>query len=191
MLIRLSALSSCLVLLLADGTNAQLTHERSVAPAMVAQATPADNPYAGRCTWCTYRSYLNRPDILVGDDPQKAIGLIFGEGVVTFETPSGNTMHGTLDLGSDFLLDLSSTISNSATAPAVVSIVGTGRPGTSTEGWEYDYTGYFCLCLAEWHRPSASDRRDRHSRQAAQWNSSGSGGLIHCGEAELGRAAMA
>ena len=32
-----------------------------------------------------YRSYLNNPDP-VGDDPQKAVGNIFGEGVFSLAT---------------------------------------------------------------------------------------------------------
>jgi len=42
-------------------------------------------------------------------------------------------------------LDLSGTIQpGSAATPVAFAIVGLGRPGSQTEGWEYDYNG----CLA-------------------------------------------
>jgi hypothetical protein len=66
----------------------------------------------------TYRSYLNRADIIVGDDPDpavrnlaamfgqgstannaaKALSLVFGEGVMTFDPPSDNNVTGTFDM---------------------------------------------------------------------------------------------
>src|ERR1700688_1511570 len=57
----------------------------------------------------TYRSYNNTTG-LVGDDAAKALALIFGEGVFSFETPSSTTLKGTLDMGGGFVLDLQGAI---------------------------------------------------------------------------------
>ena len=74
----------------------------------------------------TYRSYANRADIIVNDDPEpavrnlaamfgegstannagKALSLIFGEGIMRFDPPSGNTVTGTFDMGGGCVLDL-------------------------------------------------------------------------------------
>ena len=87
----------------------------------------------------TYRSY-NNVTSLVGGDAAKALALIFGEGVLTFEAPSDATLNGTFDLGSGFALDLQGSIQAATPAsPLTVQIVGNGRVGTPTEGWEYDY----------------------------------------------------
>lgn len=118
---------------------------------------------AGR--W-TYRSYHNRADIIVGGnaDPAvkaldpifgqdkdgrsnagtassalKALNLIFGEGVITFDQPSGNNISGTLDIGNGFVLDLNGILQVSPAGDISVELVGTGRAGTPTDNWEYDY----------------------------------------------------
>jgi hypothetical protein len=76
-----------------------------------------------------YRSYLNTSD-------QRP----FGAGLFTFQTPSPTTLQGTLDMGSDLVLDLQGTIAPATDkSPLTVEIRGFGRAGTSTEGWEYDY----------------------------------------------------
>ncbi len=81
-------------------------------------------------TW-GYRSYLNTSD-------QRP----FGAGLFTFQTPSPTTLTGTLDMGSDLVLDLQGTITPAAgTCPVSVEIRGFGRKGTDTDGWEYDYHG--------------------------------------------------
>lgn len=107
----------------------------------------------------TYRSYLNRADIVVGDDPDpavrnlvaifgqgstvnnaaKALSLIFGEGVMTFDLPSGNNITGTFDMGGGYVLDLKGTMQTSASGDSSVELFGIGRTGTPTENWEYDY----------------------------------------------------
>lgn len=86
----------------------------------------------------TYRSYLNDP-ALVGDDPNKALAMIFGEGVFSFETPSPETLTGTLDMGGGYVLDLEGQVAASGGGPVVIAIDGYGRDGTPTAGWEYDY----------------------------------------------------
>jgi hypothetical protein len=51
------------------------------------------------------RSYLNNPDP-VGDDPQKAVGNIFGEGVFSLATSTKDSVTGTFDMGGGLVLDL-------------------------------------------------------------------------------------
>jgi hypothetical protein len=100
-----------------------------------ATASSAASPLAGR--W-TYRSYLNDP-ILVGDDANNALALIFAEAVFTFEIPTSSTLRGTIEWTGGGL-DLKGTVQPNGDGGApVVEIVGTGRVGTRTAGWEYDY----------------------------------------------------
>ena len=77
----------------------------------------------------TYRSYVNTPT-LVGDDPQAALALIFGE---------GDSFGGKLDMGSGYALDLEGEVLPGD--PQGFSIVGLGIDGTPTAGWRYDYHG--------------------------------------------------
>jgi len=86
----------------------------------------------------TYRSYRNTPE-LVGGDAQKALGLIFGEGVFTFEPGEGNSFSGEFDMGGGYALTLEGEILPGD--PEGFSIVGLGVDGTPTEGWGYDYHG--------------------------------------------------
>src|SRR5262249_35636817 len=109
----------------------------------------------------TYRSYLNRADILVGANPDpavqaldpiygqgnaatassalKALNLVFGEGTMNFDQPSGNNITGTFDMGGGFVLDLKGAIQTTASGDIAVELFGTGRSGTPTDNWEYDY----------------------------------------------------
>jgi hypothetical protein len=109
----------------------------------------------------TYRSYLNRADIMVGADPDPAVkaldpiygqgnagtasqavtalNLVFGEGVMSFDQPSGNNVTGTFDMGGGFVLDLKGTMQTTAAGDIAVELYGTGRPNTPTDNWEYDY----------------------------------------------------
>jgi hypothetical protein len=100
--------------------------------AQSASANGSGGSLAGK--W-TYRSFRNDP-VLVGDDANKALALIFAEAVFAFEIPTATTLKGTIDWEGGGL-DLQGTIQ--PTGGPVVEIVGTGRPGTSTAGWEYDY----------------------------------------------------
>ena len=109
----------------------------------------------------TYRSYLNRADIMVGADPGPAVkaldpiygqgnaqtasqaltalNLVFGEGVMSFDQPSGNNVTGTFDMGGGYVLDLKGTMQTTAEGDISVELYGTGRPNTPTDNWEYDY----------------------------------------------------
>lgn len=87
----------------------------------------------------TYRSYRNDP-ALIGDDAQKALQNIFGEGVFTLAV-SGGKVTGTLDMGSGYFLDLTGTVVPVEGGEARIKMVGVGRSGTPTAGWQYDYHG--------------------------------------------------
>lgn len=89
----------------------------------------------------TYRSYRNDP-ALVGDDAQKALGLIFAEAIFTFDLVDGTALTGTIDWDGGGL-DLKGIVIQAAgSTPLTMEIIGTGRPGTGTAGWEYDYYAY-------------------------------------------------
>ena len=88
----------------------------------------------------TYRSFRNDPTPVDGD-PQKALGLFFAEAEFRFEAVSNTTFKGVIDWGSGGL-DLSGEIRpGNADTPVAFAIVGVGRPGSQTDGWEYDYNG--------------------------------------------------
>jgi hypothetical protein len=87
-------------------------------------------------TWA-YRSYLN-----TADQP------VFGAGLFTFQTPTGVTLTGTFDMGGGLVLDLQGTIQPATgQSPLTANIRGFGRPGTGTDGWEYDY---FAFLAYQW-----------------------------------------
>jgi hypothetical protein len=88
----------------------------------------------------TYRSYFNRPEMMVGDDAKKALSLLFGEGVMTLAVSQGGKVTGTFDMGDNYVLDLSGTVATSG-GETVIRLIGPGRPNTPTAGWEYDYAG--------------------------------------------------
>jgi hypothetical protein len=135
---------------------AQTKQQLMSAPTAAASMASFDNSLTGK--W-TYRSYLNRADIIVNDDPEpavrnlaamfgqgstannaaKALGLIFGEGVMTFNPPSGNTVTGNFDMGGGYVLDLKGTMQTTSSGDIAVELFGTGRAGTPTANWEYDY----------------------------------------------------
>jgi hypothetical protein len=95
---------------------------------------PEGSVVAGK--W-TYRSFHNRA-ALVGDDPQKALDLIFAEAVFTFDV-TGTACKGAIDWPGGGL-DLQGTVQPArGEAPLSVVIVGTGRPNSPTAGWQYDY----------------------------------------------------
>jgi hypothetical protein len=121
----------------------------------------ADGSIAGK--W-TYRSYRDRADIIVNADAEpsvtaldaiygqgvetanaalKALSVVFGEGTMTFDPPSGNSITGNLDMGGGYVLDLKGTMQPLAgTGVVALEIFGTGRAGTPTENWEYDYKAF-------------------------------------------------
>jgi len=147
-------------LLLSPALALAQTRPMVTATPMTSASTPSwDASLAGK--W-TYRSYLNRADILVNDDPEpavrnlaaifgqgstannaaKALGLIFGEGVMTFDSPAGSAITGNFDMGGGYVLDLKGTMQTLNSGDVSVEIFGTGRAGTPTANWEYDYRAF-------------------------------------------------
>ena len=137
--------------------QAQIKSQSTFAPMVAAPAAPSwDTSLPGK--W-TYRSYLNRADVIVWDDPApavqglaslfgqgstannaaKALSLVFGEASMTFDKPSGNNVTGVFDMGNGYVLDLKGTVQTSSAGDISVELYGTGRAGTSTANWEYDY----------------------------------------------------
>jgi hypothetical protein len=116
-----------------------------------------DTSLAGQ--W-TYRSYRNDATVLVNADADpavqaltpiysdgvttaasamKALNLVFGEGIFTFDPPAGNSFTGNLDMGGGYVLDLKGTMQTPAAGDTDIVVIGTGRAGTKTANWEYDY----------------------------------------------------
>lgn len=155
---RLLELSVACLLAFPNVALAQSKSPSALAPAATAAATGTWDPsLAGK--W-TYRSYVNRAEVMVWDAPTsqavldiaglfgqgstapnaaKALSLVFGEGVMTFDPPSGNNVTGTLDMGGGLVLDLKGTMQTSAAGDISVDLIGTGRDNTPTANWEYDY----------------------------------------------------
>lgn len=89
----------------------------------------------------TYRSFLNDPTP-VGDDANKALALIFGEGALSITVTDDVTLRAVLDFGGGAAMDLYGTIvAGTAIHPEVLIITGAGREGTSTAKWVYQYQG--------------------------------------------------
>ena len=152
-------IASMLVLLPLTGAVAQSPHQKAMPMLSSAPPRPAwDNALTGQ--W-TYRSYLNDPSVLANADPDpavqalgpiygsdnvanataalKALNLIFGEGIFTFDSPAGSTLTGNLDMGGGLVLDLKGTMQSTPSGDISIVVIGTGRAGTKTDGWEYDY----------------------------------------------------
>jgi hypothetical protein len=97
----------------------------------------------------TYRSYINNPNP-VGDDPQAALALIFGEGLLSLTVQREHLLIGVLDFGQGAAMDLyGEIVAGSGVQPEVLIITGTGRTGTSTDKWVYQYKGYVLPPWAE------------------------------------------
>ena len=106
-------------------------------PTSVPSAPTDASVLAGK--W-TYRSFNNDPTLVDGD-PNKALALFFAEAIFTFAIPSSTALQGAIDWPGGGL-DLAGDITPSCDGLGpIVTITGTGRPGTDTEGWEYDYFG--------------------------------------------------
>lgn len=88
----------------------------------------------------TYRSFHNRA-APVGGDPDAAIGLYFAEATFTFDVAADLKLTGAIDWEGGGL-DLAGTVQPATgDTPITLHIVGSGRPGSGTEGWRYDYHG--------------------------------------------------
>lgn len=88
-----------------------------------------------------YRSFHNNPAPVTGD-AETALGLFFAEATFTLADGPGGKIAGGIDWpggGLDFTGDATAATDAS---PLTFHIIGSGRPGTSTAGWEYDYHGH-------------------------------------------------
>jgi hypothetical protein len=94
----------------------------------------------------TYRSFLNDPKPLYPTALPTVPQLILQEALLKLETPTSATLQGGIEWlrgGGDFPLDLRGWIQPGVgDEPSSFGIVGTGRPGTNTEGREYYYEGH-------------------------------------------------
>jgi hypothetical protein len=120
----------------------------------------------------TYRSF--NPTYVTGNQtPQKELELILADGFVfNFQTPTGTTLEGTFGLpDGGFPLDLKGTVREgepvsfefvagrtSTETPVSFDIVGTGRPGTETDGWEYRYHGHLTRRWPGWPEYESDQR---------------------------------
>jgi hypothetical protein len=108
----------------------------------------------------TYRSYRDDAGVLVNADAPpavqaltaiygdgvttaaaalKALNLVFGEGIITFDPPAADALTGNLDMGGGYVLDFKGTTQTTPSGDISIAVIGTGRAGTKTENWEYDY----------------------------------------------------
>lgn len=105
-------------------------------------ASGSGSPANGLAGPWTYRSFYNEPTP-VGNDQSAALKLIFGEGHLELRVDTSQKVTGTLDLEGGYVLDISgSELPGSGSSPTTLNMRGTGRKGTSTEGWIYDYQGF-------------------------------------------------
>jgi len=96
------------------------------------------NPFAG--IW-TYRSFLNDPALTNGD-PKKLEALLFAEGIWTVKDAAPTIFEAELSFGAGFVMDLKGTIKHATAGHAAhAHIVGSGRNGTPSAGYFYDYDG--------------------------------------------------
>src|SRR5262249_51006613 len=91
----------------------------------------------------TYRSYLNRADIVVNASPDRSVqaltpiygkevtaaasaltayNLIFGEGIMTFDPPQGTSITGNFDMGDGYVLNLKGTMQTSASGDLTIEV---------------------------------------------------------------------
>src|SRR5262249_2777837 len=130
-------------------------------------------------TW-VYRSF--NPAYVTNQAPQKELAdLIFADGLVfNFQTPTGTTLEGTIEWTGGGL-ELKTTVQEGepvsfefvtgptargsyetrtgTETPVSFDIVGTGRTGTDTDGWEYRYHGHLTRHWPGWPQYES----DRHA----------------------------
>jgi hypothetical protein len=119
----------------------------------ISEAQAVESEYSGLWTCRVFD-----PTYVTGNKiPQKERDLILADGFVfNFRTPTSTTLEGTFGLpDGGFPLALTGTVRPGVGGePASFDIVGTGRPGTDTAGWEYRYHGHL---TRNW--PHAVDQR--------------------------------
>jgi hypothetical protein len=88
----------------------------------------------------TYRSFHDNPAPVTGD-AQTALGLFFAEAVFSFSQATDSTIKGAIDWEGGGLDVAGTVIQPGGTSLLTLHMVGSGRPGTGTDSWEYDYHG--------------------------------------------------
>jgi hypothetical protein len=90
------------------------------------------------------------PAYVTGDQtPQKELDLILADAVFDFQTPTSTTLQGIIGWPGGGL-DLNGTVQPGVGGePASFDIVGTGRQGSDTYGWEYRYHGHLARNWSE------------------------------------------
>ncbi len=87
----------------------------------------------------TYRSYRNLTN-LVGEDPQAALALSFGEGVFELHQSDDGRVEGGLGMATGYALRITGSVETTGDCLGF-TLVGEGLDGTATAGWRYDYRG--------------------------------------------------
>jgi hypothetical protein len=87
----------------------------------------------------TYRSYRNLTK-LVGEDPQAALALIFGEGVFELYQSDDGRVEGGLGMKTGYALRITGSVETKGYGLGF-TLIGEGLDGTATAGWRYDYRG--------------------------------------------------
>src|ERR1700759_2999835 len=132
---------------------------------------------AGR--W-TYRSYHNDP-ALVGNNPQKALALIFGEGTMQLAVSAQGAITGRFDVGGGYLMAMPGTEPPSAGRAAAYRDARHRPRGHADGGMDLRLPGIFRADLAE--RRASGSRRGRHHDPcgATQWRAGRRHRLDHHG----------
>jgi hypothetical protein len=87
----------------------------------------------------TYRSYHNLAK-LVGEDPQAALALISGEGILELHQADDGRVEGGFGMENGCALRITGLFEATGTGLAF-RLNGEGLDGTATAGWRYDYRG--------------------------------------------------
>ncbi|WP_405859463.1 hypothetical protein OG361_33270 [Streptomyces sp. NBC_00090] len=101
----------------------------------------------------TYRSFTNRPDLLpdldpehiVKDDVDKWSRYLFGQGVMTFHPTVTGALTGVFEMGTDespLDMHLNGKIED-RDGVTWIKWNAHGLPGTPSDGWLYEYDGYY------------------------------------------------
>ncbi|WNW22334.1 hypothetical protein RS399_11145 [Bacillus inaquosorum] len=84
----------------------------------------------------------------VNNDPQKAIALKSGEGLLTFVSQDSKEWSATLSFGEGMDMDLAEFIEDKGVVDRLLLHgTGVGRDNTDNAGWVYEYRG---LVLSKW-----------------------------------------
>lgn len=83
-----------------------------------------------------YRSFHNNPEPSATPED-----LLFGQGQMVFTNSDAGHVNGYFDFGGDYKLNFRGFIGYGN--PMTLRYQGTGIEGTPTEGWIYDYHGYY------------------------------------------------